>query len=136
MQSIHKFVINIKINIYVFIKHNIFFPSGEPAYLMIASDSELRRLNPYKTTEGQQSQLLEKHVFTYKIESIDVLYEGNVPVAVYWTDHHNKCIQRYTLPPTAGNTPRRVKREGPETIVSIFFLITKLSFFRITYLTY
>lgn len=90
---------------------------------MIASDSELRRLNPYKTTEGQQSQLLEKHVFTYKIESIDVLYEGTVPIAVYWTDHHNKCIQRYTLPPSATHNPRRVKREGPDTIVSQVFTI-------------
>ncbi|KAF4524352.1 hypothetical protein B566_EDAN007528 [Ephemera danica] len=95
---------------------------GKSAYLMVSSDSELRRLNPYKTTDGgQPSQLLDKHAFNYKIESVDVLYEDSEPIAVFWTDHHNKCIQRYALPPSAanGNAPRRVRREGPEIILYV-----------------
>lgn len=77
---------------------------------MVASDSELRKINPYKGSDVDQ--FLEKSLSAFKIESVDILFFSHESINVFWTDHHNKIIQSLALP-----TKNRVKREGPKTIV-------------------
>jgi len=91
------------------------FYAGQAAYLMVASDSELRKINPYKGSDVDQ--FLEKSLSAFKIESVDILFFSHESINVFWTDHHNKIIQSLALP-----TKNRVKREGPKTIVSLFTL--------------
>jgi hypothetical protein len=90
-----------------------FFFAGQAAYLMVASDSELRKINPYKGSDVDQ--FLEKSLSAFKIESVDILFFSHESINVFWTDHHNKIIQSLALP-----TKNRVKREGPKNIVSFF----------------
>lgn len=80
---------------------------------MVASDSELRKINPYKGSDVDQ--FLEKSLSAFKIESVDILFFSHESINVFWTDHHNKIIQSLALP-----TKNRVKREGPKTIVRFF----------------
>ncbi|XP_059475497.1 low-density lipoprotein receptor-related protein 1 isoform X2 [Neocloeon triangulifer] len=84
---------------------------GQSAYLMVASDSELRRVNPYKGSEI--SQFLDKAEAPFKVESVDILFYSHESINVFWTDHHTKVIQSLALP-----VKNRVKREGPKTIIS------------------
>ncbi|XP_046386652.1 prolow-density lipoprotein receptor-related protein 1 isoform X2 [Ischnura elegans] len=92
---------------------------GKPAYLMIASEAELRRLNPYKPGESTgENQFLEKQLFpTYKIESVDVFFDPKGHL-VFWTDHHNKTIQRLRLPPETPIQQPRVKRQVIDVLMT------------------
>ncbi|GLH07804.1 Vitellogenin receptor, partial [Gryllus bimaculatus] len=74
---------------------------GSQAYMMVASDAEIRVLNPYKPgDDGSTNRLLEitpTPLPSYKIESIDFFWRPQGSY-VFWTDHHQKRIQRMLLP--------------------------------------
>ncbi|CAB3364278.1 Hypothetical predicted protein [Cloeon dipterum] len=84
---------------------------GEPAYLMVASDSELKKINPYKGTEI--GEFIRTAGANYKIETVDILFFSHESIHLFWTDHVKKVIQSLSLP-----VKNRVKREEPRTIIS------------------
>ncbi|XP_075238130.1 LDL receptor protein 1 isoform X2 [Lycorma delicatula] len=64
---------------------------GEPAYLMVASDNDVKVLDPYKPHEGSLNQITVTP--THKVEAMDVLWSSR-EVLFFWTDLHAKRIQR------------------------------------------
>lgn len=90
--------------------------AGEPAILIVASDSDLRFLYPYKSHESSVNQVsATPH---HKMDSMDVLF-GKTSSRVFWTDHQLKRISsmQVTIPST------RVKRDAapnePRVLVSV-----------------
>lgn len=74
--------------------------NGKPALLMITSDAELRTLSPYKAGASSTNHLLENTLAFapgYKIDSVDILLDRPIGALAFWTDHHNKCVQRLRI---------------------------------------
>ncbi|XP_054274081.1 low-density lipoprotein receptor-related protein 1-like [Macrosteles quadrilineatus] len=62
---------------------------GEPAVLMVASDSDLQFLNPYKSHESSVNQVsASPH---HKMDAMDVLWARQA-TKVFWADHQEKKI--------------------------------------------
>ncbi|KAG1687419.1 Prolow-density lipoprotein receptor-related protein 1 [Nymphon striatum] len=90
---------------------------GDSAVLMIASDNELRQLNPYKPqaegTEKLLSNILENKT---RLAFVDIIYTPEYSIA-FWTDYHLKAIIRYNIvnPRSSRrgkkNENKRVKRQ-------------------------
>ncbi|XP_068084350.1 prolow-density lipoprotein receptor-related protein 1 [Anabrus simplex] len=96
-------------------KNRTCIAQGTPAFLMVASDSELRFLNPYKPgEETSPNQLTEG----YKMDSVDVLWDPQESL-VFWTDHLHKCIQfqRMKLSEASKGLRRLRRDESISTLV-------------------
>ncbi|XP_069676734.1 low-density lipoprotein receptor-related protein 1 isoform X1 [Periplaneta americana] len=92
---------------------------GKPAHLMVAGETDLRDLNPYKAGENSPTQTLSKQFSDpgHKVESMDILWDP-AKSAVFWSDHHSKMIRRsylYDMPSTR-TRPRRVQRDDMKVL--------------------
>jgi len=91
---------------------------------MVAGETDLRDLNPYKAGENSAIHALSKslHDRNHKVESMDILWDLEKS-AIFWSDHHSKMIKRsylYDLSSTSNQTrPRRVQRDDSRVVVSI-----------------
>lgn len=72
-----------------------FFFTGSPAFLMVASDSDVQIIDPYKPHEGLFNQLTVSPA--HKVEAMDILW-GLKETLFFWTDRHAKRIQRMKVP--------------------------------------
>lgn len=91
---------------------------GQPAFLMVASDAELKVLSPYKVGASSPNHLLDKtHAPGYKVDSVDIMWDSRGMVA-YWCDHHNKRIQKMRLKvPDSGDRSRNKRNADISTVV-------------------
>lgn len=71
---------------------------------MIASDSDVQILDPYKRQDGLLNQLTVSPA--HKVEAMDVLW-GSKEALFFWTDKHSKRIQRMKVV----NSDARGKRD-------------------------
>jgi sugar lactone lactonase YvrE len=67
---------------------------GGEASLVLASESEVRRVNPYKPLDTHKQVSNVKH--TFKIQNMDVLYEEEEKI-MFFTDHLHKNIMSLIL---------------------------------------
>ena len=80
---------------------------------MVAADSELRRLDPYKRLSAEAGPHVTGAALpTDRIQSVDVYYSEETPV-IFWTNDERHTVTRYTPPVHA-----RAKRQTTETVVS------------------
>jgi len=97
--------------------------SGKPAHLLVAGETELRSLNPYKAGESSSLQALSKsfHDRGHKVESVDILWD-QTKSAIFWSDHNGKMIRKtdlYNFSLTVNGTQsRRVQRDDSNIVVS------------------
>ncbi|KAF0300266.1 Low-density lipoprotein receptor-related protein 1 [Amphibalanus amphitrite] len=85
---------------------------GEPAHLMVAADSELRRLDPYKRLSAEAGPHVTGAALpTDRIQSVDVYYSEETPV-IFWTNDERHTVTRYTPP-----VHSRAKRQTTETVL-------------------
>lgn len=80
---------------------------GNKAALVVASESEMRILSPYKSL-GSDKQVTQGKPF-FKIQNIDILFNGSENL-VFFTDHFKKRIMKFVLTERDLNTSRS-KRE-------------------------
>ncbi|KAJ9584467.1 hypothetical protein L9F63_021192, partial [Diploptera punctata] len=95
---------------------------GKSAHLMVAGETDLRDLNPYKPSDTPHQSFI-KH-FTdagQKVESVDILWDPAKSI-VFWSDYHNKTIRRSYLYEGSSsgskNRPRRVERDDMVAILA------------------
>jgi hypothetical protein len=65
---------------------------------LVAGETDLRSLNPYKAGESTSVQALSKsfHDRGHKVESVDILWDKTNSV-IFWSDHHSKMIRKNYL---------------------------------------
>lgn len=96
---------------------------GKPAHLVVAGETDLRSVNPYKAGDNSPIQALSKsfHDRGHKVESVDILWDL-AKSAIFWSDHHSKMIRKtylYNFSLTANQTlSRRVQRDDSNIVVS------------------
>lgn len=87
---------------------------GDTAVLMIASDNELRQLNPYKPqaegTEGVLSDILENKT---RMVSVDIIHTAEYSIA-FWTDYHMKAIIRYNIVNAGPKKSSHIRNDEPK----------------------
>jgi hypothetical protein len=97
--------------------------SGKPAHLLVAGETDLRSLDPYKAGESTSVQALSKSFYDrgYKVESVDILWDQTKSV-IFWSDHHSKMIRKtylYNRSLTVNQTQSsRVQRDDSNIVVS------------------
>jgi hypothetical protein len=90
---------------------------------VVAGETDLRSLNPYKAGENSVMQALSKsfHDRGHKVESVDILWDLTKS-AIFWSDHHSKMIRKtylYNFSLTVNQTQsRRVQRDDSNIVVS------------------
>ncbi|GFY45676.1 low-density lipoprotein receptor-related protein 1 [Trichonephila inaurata madagascariensis] len=90
---------------------------GEEAVIYLASENELRQINPYKPMAQDLNDVLSPEINENRIDSIDILYK-DTEVIVFWVNVHQKAIFRYRYSRAKGNsTNHRVKREENPVMV-------------------
>ncbi|XP_037085520.1 prolow-density lipoprotein receptor-related protein 1-like [Pollicipes pollicipes] len=88
--------------------------NGEPAHLMVAAESELRRVDPYKRLPHESEPVVAGAALpTDRIVSVDVLFSAEAPL-IFWTNDEDGTVTRYT-PAAAGGG--RVRRQTTETVI-------------------
>jgi hypothetical protein len=96
---------------------------GKPACLVVAGETDLRSVNPYKAGQNSVIQALSKsfHDRGHKVESVDILWDVTKS-AIFWSDHHSKMIRKtylYNVSSTVnGMQSRRVQRDDSNIVVS------------------
>lgn len=96
--------------------------TGKEAVLYLASENELKQINPYKPTAYDTNEILNPEENLNRIDSIDILHKGS-EVVVFWINIHQKAIYRYKYSIVKDNeTSNRLKREdnNPVIVVNIF----------------
>ncbi|CAL1298011.1 unnamed protein product [Larinioides sclopetarius] len=91
---------------------------GQEAVIFLASENELRQINPYKPMAQDLNDVLDPEINENRIDSIDILYRDN-EVVLFWVSIHDKAIYRYRYSRPKGNSSvsHRVKREDGPTVV-------------------
>ncbi|GIY95881.1 low-density lipoprotein receptor-related protein 2 [Caerostris extrusa] len=91
---------------------------GEEAVIYLASENELRQINPYKPMAQELNDVLNPEINKNRIDSIDILYRDS-EIIVFWVNVHQKAIYRYRYNRAKGNNSanHRVKREENPVIV-------------------
>ena len=97
---------------------------------MVAGETDLRDLNPYKPSDSLPNQSFIKH-FTdagQKVESVDILWDP-AKSTVFWSDYHNKTIRRSYLyeTPSTGSKSRHRRMERDDMVVIVVSKLLLLS---------
>nr|XP_042899679.1 low-density lipoprotein receptor-related protein 1 isoform X4 [Parasteatoda tepidariorum] len=96
---------------------------GKEAVIFLASENELRQINPYKPMAQNLNDVLNTEVNKNRIDSIDILYKDS-EVILFWVDIHQKAIYRYRYFLDNSNLTR-VKRDDDENPVMVIFDLTE-----------
>ncbi|XP_067123645.1 low-density lipoprotein receptor-related protein 1 isoform X3 [Centruroides vittatus] len=91
---------------------------GGTPYLFVASENELRRLNPYKVTDLED--ILQDNSQTNRINFIDVYFENSNPI-IFWTNFHLKGIYYYSVSKNKDTSQlnHHVKRDAASSVKEI-----------------
>ncbi|XP_023237418.1 low-density lipoprotein receptor-related protein 1-like [Centruroides sculpturatus] len=91
---------------------------GGTPYLFVASESELRRLNPYKVTDLED--ILQDNSQTNRINFIDVYFENSNPI-IFWTNFHLKGVYYYAVSKNKDTSQlnHHVKRDAASSVKEI-----------------
>lgn len=94
---------------------------GEQAFLLVASDSDLRFLNPYKSHESSVNRVSATPL--HKMDSMDALWAHSL-TRVFWADHQQAKISSMQVSvPTGGRIARDAQLRESKVLVSTGLLL-------------
>ncbi|XP_035218425.1 low-density lipoprotein receptor-related protein 1-like isoform X2 [Stegodyphus dumicola] len=89
---------------------------GKEAVIYLASENELRQVNPYKPSAEDSNDVLSPEINKNRIDSVDVLYT-DTEIVVFWVNVHQRAIYRYRYSNSSNANPRLKREDNPVVIV-------------------